>query len=304
MHNEGNQFVRYCDEMLLKAEHMPEVKNQFVPTKHDAAIIAAPMASHALFYQVRDAYKGQGKPVFLAKGGISDIKHDFEDQVFGSHEIIKLLRRSPDQDDSVPALHRFWWVMARFNEVGQEVAIKKVQKFFEKFLLKGQERNVSNAWYRGRDDGFLKPTGAGKVIFLGVPERIAKQLNEQNLKVEDEKVIKSNVIVRKNTFNPIFKDESILEEIKLEEEPIKVAETSNESEVAVQLLLETMGTMQGEIRGLKDYMDLRLPEIVRTEMKILNTLVGEIQPELAGLTPEQLNQIMSMIKIMKQAYGK
>jgi hypothetical protein len=318
MPTEENQFVRFVEDMMLKWEHMPEIRNRHVPDRHDAVIIAAPMASHELYQSVKEVYSKAGKPIFLTKGGMSEIKHEIEVKVFGNESTLKAMRRPLDLDDSIPITYRVWWVLGRFLQPGQEFKLRALNRFFDKFAVKGHEKAIANVWYRGRTDGCLEESGKGAAIFHGVPENAIEKLSQYNLYFEDEDMMRqSGVIVRPRTMPVTMHGDNIerLEKLfsenpqpmpaptYLEPQPVQHARSSEESEAVMQLVLETMAQMQSEIKGLKDSIGAAVQLMIRSEMKGINTLIGEIQPQLADLNPEQLEQIKNMINIMKMAYG-
>jgi hypothetical protein len=305
MHTEGNQYVKYCEDMMLRWEHMPEIRNRHVPAKHDAVIIAAAIASHDLYHEVKEVYTQAGKPVFLSKKGVSEIKVNFEDHVFG-HDALKALRQPLEFDDAIPIKYRVWWVLGRFLEPGDELRLKTLDRFFDKFLLKGHAKAVHNVWYSGRTDGYLETVGSGKAIFRGVPEFAVERLAEYNLTCEERKIMRQDgVKVRPRVVAPLNFME---EEAEVTEDVANHTDLSSvrdeDKDAMHQIILEALSHSQSEMRGLKSWLVDNIPQMIRAEMKGVNSVIGSIQPKLAELSPDQLAHIDQMITLMTSMPGR
>lgn len=78
-----NQFTRAVHSYGLEAIHVdPDATN--VTMSADAAIVVTSFVSHEKFWSIKDGYKKQGKKVFFARDGFSEIKSEFEMFFFGN----------------------------------------------------------------------------------------------------------------------------------------------------------------------------------------------------------------------------
>jgi hypothetical protein len=301
MHDEKNKYTRYCEDLWLKWEHLPELRNSHVPTKHDATIIAASIASHTLYHAVRDAYKSEGKPVFLSKEGISEIKEDFEREVFGSEHIIKKLREpTPDgvrQRGALSISARFWWVLSAFKQPGDEIKLQDIVRFFDKFIMKDEQKALAQVWYRGRHDDCLEDVEPGIAIFKGVPRTAIETIKSCDMWKDDdyrETMPRPNIVIRKPA------PAALIEAV--ESEPITKVQYAPEPQVSetnasLELLLESMASQQEAITALQTMIEKRIPEIIQNEIKGITVLLGSLVPKLEGLTPEQLTKVDQMIDL-------
>lgn len=319
MHNEANSYVGFCEDMLLKWEHLPELRGGRIPMDHDAVIIVVAQASKELIHEVTAAYQGMGKPIFKTAMGTSEFRHKFELEVFGSEANIRILRCPIDQTNCVPIQDRMWWAVSRVLRPGDELRLRNLQRFAEKFVIKGHDKAISNVWYRGRDEGvFRESRKKGYSIFVGIPPVIADKILNHNLPLEDESM---TVIVRQKSksddahvhrLEKLFKPASVPEPVEEEEleperEPEKFEttpiQTSAETEAMIQLLLESMAKTQANVDRLMNSIE-KIPELIRSEMATINVVVNSIQPELVGMNPDELKNIYSMIELMKSMRGR
>lgn len=73
-----NQFTRAIESYGCEALHSKGDPNGNYPRFCDGAIIVKSYTSHQRYWTLKDDYKGQGKPIWLAAGGFSEIKEKFE----------------------------------------------------------------------------------------------------------------------------------------------------------------------------------------------------------------------------------
>ena len=65
----------------------------------------------------------------------------------------------------------------------------------------------------------------------------------------------------------------------------------------LELLLESMAKQQEQIAELSK-MEVRVREVIQDEIRGITKLVGDIVPQLQGLTPDQLDKVKQMIDLL------
>jgi hypothetical protein len=290
MHDESNQYTRFCDDLWLSWEHLPEIRAGHVPTKFDGAIVAAAIASHSLYQSVKSAYGQLGKPIFLSKVGISEIKEDFLIAVFGNAETLRILSERSDFQNRAQVMSistRMWWVLANFLKVGDSFKLKDLMRFFEKNLITGEEKAIQQGWYRGRAEGNLTEISPGSSTFNGIPHRAYEIIKGYGLTCPEE-----NVIMEAKAKGP-FKAKPV---IQYEENVFEMKKETDHS-ASIDLLLEAITRSQDEVRALKEMIEKTVPEIIKTEMRGISTMLGSLVPKLNGLAPDQIEKVDQMLDL-------
>jgi hypothetical protein len=326
-----NQFIRYCEELWLKAEHLEEASpTKVISTRHDAAIIVTTVASHFMYHRVRDLYSG--KPIFIAGAGVSGIKEEFESKVFGGSHILAKLREIPAEHTrsapAVPISIRLWWLLANFKSIGDTVKFKDVSKFFDRFLVKGQESALSGAWHGGRNSGFLEDVSRGVTIFNGIPLSAYEAMVQHKLPCPENVVMKMNNPAVVTPIKAPEKDDTVIQLAPVKEttEPApKAAQVANDP--ASDLLLDSMTTLldqqkqfiamfsqtiseiKVEIKGIKEEInELRekvsgIPTTLERELRGVSVKTDSISAKLAGLGPDEtavVDQSIGLLLAMRK----
>ena len=303
MNDEENQYTRFAADAWLDWEHMAEVRAGHVPTKHDAVIVAAAIASHSLYQAVKSAYNQMGKPIFLSKVGISEIREDFDLWMFGDKATIAKLRQAPGNGEpAMPITLRFGWLLSNFLQVGDQVKLKDIHRFFDKFMNIGLEKAVAQAWYKARELGWLTELSAGKCVFNGIPESIYHGIAQHGLDCPKENVMKP-AIKAKSSFKeasfPTYVVECETEKAEqvVEPEPIKARHDEHDHSATTDLLLEAISKSQDEVRALREMIEKTVPELIQREMRGVTVLLGSLVPKLQGLSPEQVIKVDQMLDL-------
>jgi hypothetical protein len=326
-----NQFIRYCEDLWLKAEHLEEASpTKVISTRHDAAIIVTTVASHFMFHRVRELYSG--KPVFIAGAGVSGIKEEFESKVFGGSDVLMRLREIPAENprsgSAVPISVRLWWLLANFKAVGDTVKFKDVSRFFDRFLVKGQDSALSGAWHGGRNSGFLEDVSRGVTIFNGIPLSAYEAMVQHKLPCPENVVMKMNNPAVVTPIKTPEKDDTIIQLAPVKEttEPTpKEAQAANDP--ASDLLLDCMTTLLDqqkqiiamfsqtvseikiEIKGIKEEInELRekvsgIPTTLERELRGVSVKTDSISAKLAGLGPDEtavVDQSIGLLLAMRK----
>lgn len=308
MHTEENQYQRYCDELWLESEHLPEVRNGVVPGKYDAALIASDIASHSLFHAVKAAYAG--KPIFIARNGISAIRESLEEKIFGNADTLKKLRHAhrghPRTNRNIlPISARMWWILANFAKPGHKIKYADIVRYFEKNLLRGVETSISQAWMKGRSDGCLTDVSRGVCIFNGIRMHDYETFMEHNLECEVSVVMNFPIkpIIRREAATDIFKESELSrsDTVKIEHgieassSPVVIEKTQEGA--GLELLLEEILAQQEELRRLKMAIEETIPTIIQREIQSI-TKVMSLNQRLAEIRPDEADRIHQVLDIL------
>jgi len=301
MNDEENQYTRFCTDAWFDWEHMAEVRAGHVPTKHDAVIVAAAIASHSLYQSVKAAYNQMGKPLFLSKVGISEIREDFDLWMFGDKATIAKLKQLPGNGEpAMPVTSRFGWLLANFLNVGDQVKLKDIQRFFDKFMNIGLEKAVAQAWYKARENGMLTELSAGKCVFNGIPETLYQAIQLHGLTCPKENVmeaVKSTKSKFKEAHFPSYVVECEAEKEEIQEQPETKKHSVDDHSATTDLLLEAISRSQDEVRALREMIERTVPEIIQREMRVVTVLLGSLVPKLQGLSPDQVVKVDQMLDL-------
>ena len=293
MNDEENQYTRFASDAWLDWEHMAEVRAGHVPTKHDAVIVAAAIASHGLYQAVKSAYNQMGKPIFLSKVGISEIREDFDLWMFGDKQTIAKLRQIPGHGEpAMPVTSRFGWLLANFRNVGDQVSLKDIQRFFDKFMNIGLDKAVAQAWYKARENGMLTELSAGKCIFNGIPETLNQAIQLHGLTCPKENVMEA-VKISKSKFKEV---PAYVVECEVDQ-PQEKEKVDTDHSATTDLLLEAILKSQDEVRMLREMIEKTVPEIIQREMRGVTVLLGSLVPKLQGLSSDQVIKVDQMLDL-------
>lgn len=132
MHLERNQYSKYLDKRWLHMEHIESNDCGFKNNKRipdcDVLLVATDQLSHKPFNAVRDYYKKMQRPIFMAKSGMSQIKKEFEDTVFGPGVMETIT------SDKVSLDLKIAYCLTRFHKPGDIISSKEFRVRLAQFL--------------------------------------------------------------------------------------------------------------------------------------------------------------------------
>jgi hypothetical protein len=285
MHDEENQYTRYVSDWWLDFEHLPEIRGGHIPTKQDCVIVAAAIASHSLYQSVKSSYNEMGKPIFLSKQGISEIKKEFELWAFGDQHVLDKMRQKPAAGvPAMPMTLRVAWLLGNFIEIGDSVKLKDLLRFFDRNVAIGHEKAIGQAWYKFRELGYLTELSTGSSTFNGLSEAVQNNLKTHGLTIKEDNLM---AVVMPKAKGPIV--------FQKEEPKVEVVDTENSA--STELLLEAMVRSQDEVRALKEFIEVSIPRIIKDEMRGISTMLGSLVPKLNGLAPDQIQKVDQMLDL-------
>lgn len=303
---------------------------------HDAAIMVVTASSHELSAVVREQYKA--KPQYVITHGISNIKDQFLTDVFGYGVYRRLTDLSTMLDDDgnmkrggQPGnyLHmkaRIMWLLGRFFEKGATISRSDIGAKLDKFFgLADRGAIALGSINHGFPDCLESSSKRGEWIFRGIPAGYRDVYKAFDIPYKNEWFIDWSAAAGPIRIVKLPQpDLDVSDHVKLQLEEARrrliedVAVVNKEAATAdlppptptthkqgdegdmtaqLELLLESMAKQQEQIAELAK-MENRVREVIQDEIRSITKLVGDIVPQLQGLTPDQLDKVKQMIDLM------
>lgn len=317
-----NPATRLCIENFLTPTHVDELSQKcLIIPNLDALILVVTEIGHETSWKVKDAFKD--KPIFHLKGGVSSIKEEFLNTVYG-HDILKNLR-----SQEIPFATKVFYILGRFFNPGDHLEYKTFKERSEKLTGFQSENNLSNIFCRFKEKGVFKAgSGKGRHVYLGLTDKIYDDLLKYGLFLE-----KDHPVDGKDKVQILVPNQLVPEDIQnvspqhIPEEPL-VLETSmpahippapipaqpdhSELSISIQLLLDAMASQQAEISSLKEIiqgqrmmteeLENRLVGRVRKEVDSglnVHMQLFKLAPRLRGMDAAKLDKMMTLIGLFE-----
>lgn len=238
-----NQFVRAVESYGLIPIHFgPNNGNGKNFPDADAAIVVTSFTSHKYYWAVKDKFKEDGKRVFLASQGFSEIKQEFEEYFLS--DLKKNL-------DSMKWNSRMYYMLGHFfKKPGTKFKLSelefKIKRFYPDFPT------ISSFIQNATDDGTIERKERGKYIFKGLSEkRVSLFKNKYKIEVPIEwkrlEVVSQQPSEEVLTVSPVEQTPVPMQEIQ------EHKKTNNED---IALLLSAVSDLDNKVQKMTKMMDV------------------------------------------------
>lgn len=246
-------------------------------------------------------------------------------------------KRGGAQGDYFHLKARIMWLLGRFYDKGATISRSEFGRNVDKFFgLTDKGAPTLSSIYHGHPE-CLESSKRGEFIFQGIPEFYRQIYGKFNIPYKNEwfidwtanagpikpaaeiiRIVKPQPDLDVNQHLKLQLEEArrrLIEDVAVvnnEAATLKIHDTQTvppptpttthkgddgDMTAQLELLLESMAKQQEQITELAK-MEVRVREVIQDEIRGITRLVGDIVPQLQGLTPDQLDKVKQMIDLM------
>ena len=241
-----NQFTRAVEGYGFQASHCNP--DERIPIDADAAICVTSFISHSKFYEAKEEFKRQGKKVFFASDGFSEIKNEFELYFFS--DLKKML-------DGLVWNMRFYYLMAYFNKTpGTWFKYRELLYKVRRYYPDATEVHANNFFVAAIKSGSVerKEGGRGRYTFLGIDSKTVSRFKEKHGIIIDSGWIRPQPVdvptpmkAQEPTPEPLAKPVQVAPEVK--------AESKIPQEITLELIFVALSEIEKSISGINQRLD-------------------------------------------------
>lgn len=307
----NNNIIRFCLDNFLRPTHLPDRNSQPTP-QLDCAIIAIPVISHELKWEVQDAYKG--KPIFMStNGGVSVIREEFEKTVWGEGILHKI------RDQSIPFSVRVQYILGRFFNRGDVIEAGEFKKKVDKITRADCGTNMANVLGKGKEKGiFSGKKHSSQYTFMGLTKKMYDAMLRYGLYLDHDMLVIEEGQTQILTPAATVPEMITVSPIPLLENQTELALTpqpeerkAQEDHPALELLLEQTAKQDAKIDALMKIVQAQQSMIAGLEQKIIGRFeetmqvhdgLFQLEGKLRGLDSESLSKASLMISFVLENF--